>query len=110
MRAGGRSAVTRYKVKERFRSARLELSLLELRLETGRTHQIRVHCAAIGHPVVGDPVYGAGKPRLGVRRQMLHAARLSFAHPVTGKQLDFESPWPDDFASLVERLRGGTAA
>jgi 23S rRNA pseudouridine1911/1915/1917 synthase len=110
VRHDGRAAVTRYQLKEKFRAGRLELSLLELRLETGRTHQIRVHCAAIGHPIVGDVLYGAGKPRLGVRRQMLHAARLSFVHPVTGKTLSFQSPWPDDFASLVDRLRDGTAA
>ena len=110
VRHDGRAAVTHYRLKEKFRAARLELSLLELTLETGRTHQIRVHCSAIGHPIVGDAVYGTGKPKLGTRRQMLHAARLSFNHPVTGKPLAFESPWPEDFASLVERLRHGTAA
>jgi 23S rRNA pseudouridine1911/1915/1917 synthase len=101
----GRSAVTHYTVKERFRSG--ELSLLQLRLDTGRTHQIRVHCLAIGLPIVGDPLYGGGRPKLGQTRQMLHAARLRFDHPVTGKPLAFESPWPDDFGSLVARLRSG---
>jgi len=74
-------------------------------LETGRTHQIRVHCAAIGHPIVGDPVYGAGYPAMGLDRQALHAARLRFVHPVSGTPLSFEAPWPDDFAKLVTRLR-----
>jgi len=106
VRHDGRAALTRYRLKEKFRAARLELSLLELSLETGRTHQIRVHCAAIGHPIVGDAVYGTGKPKLGARRQMLHAARLSFEHPVTGKTLNFESPWPEDFRELVAALRG----
>jgi 23S rRNA pseudouridine1911/1915/1917 synthase len=115
--ARGRSAVTHYLLKERFSvedpervrrtSKRLELALLVLKLETGRTHQIRVHCAAVGIPIVGDPLYGGGRPRLGVQRQMLHAARLRFDHPVTGKALTFTSPWPEDFAGLVERLRNG---
>lgn len=117
--AGGRDAITRYRVVERFaidgaaarkRSEERELSLLAVTLLTGRTHQIRVHCAAIGHPIVGDPVYGGGKPRLGARRQMLHAARLRFEHPISGATLAFESAWPDDFASLVENLRSGRAA
>jgi 23S rRNA pseudouridine1911/1915/1917 synthase len=106
VRKDGRSAITHYRVKEKFR----DCSLLRLRLDTGRTHQIRVHCAAIGHPIVGDATYGAGRPRLGAPRQMLHAVRLSFAHPVTGKAMAFESPWPDDFASLIDRLRAGSAA
>ena len=120
VRSGGRSAVTHYRVRESFRIANpdarrraetdMRLGLLELRLDTGRTHQIRVHCAAIGHPIVGDAQYGAGKPRLGAQRQMLHAARLSFAHPVTGEPMRFESAWPADFAALVDRLRAGSAA
>ena len=120
VRDDGKRAVTRYRLAERFdvrpdRTSRMqeeglrELSLLELRLVTGRTHQIRVHCAAIGHPIVGDTLYGPGRPRLGVDRQMLHAARLSFEHPVTEKRMDFESGWPPDFAALVERLRAGSA-
>jgi 23S rRNA pseudouridine1911/1915/1917 synthase len=119
--AGGRRAVTHYRVLERYTvgdaSARrerdreaLRLSLLALRLDTGRTHQIRVHCAAIGAPIVGDATYGAGRPRLGVTRQMLHAARLAFDHPVTGEPLRFVSAWPEDFAALVERLRAGRAS
>jgi len=110
VRPQGRPAVTHYRVRERLGSGDVKTAVLDLRLETGRTHQIRVHCAAIGHPIVGDPTYGAGRPRLGVSRQMLHAARLAFDHPVTGKALAFESKWPDDFAGLVERLRRGEAA
>jgi 23S rRNA pseudouridine1911/1915/1917 synthase len=119
VRADGRKAVTHYRVKERFTVAnpevrrrdvgQWEVSLLELTLETGRTHQIRVHCAAIGHPIVGDALYGASRPKLGARRQMLHAARLRFVHPVSGVELEFESARPEDFAALVERLRAGRA-
>ncbi len=92
----GRRAVTRFRVEQAFaRSA-----LLRCRLETGRTHQIRVHMTHLGHPLLGDPVYGnAG----GAARQMLHAARLGFRHPVTGESLDFASEPPPDFrACLVE--------
>jgi 23S rRNA pseudouridine1911/1915/1917 synthase len=94
-------------------------TLLELRLKTGRTHQIRVHCAAIGRPVVGDPVYGRPKPPAGaadrqnllagVRRQMLHAWRLEIDHPRTGERMVFESPLPEDMQRLIAQLeaRGG---
>lgn len=105
VREGGRRAVTHYRVRERFDSPSGAVSLLSLRLDTGRTHQIRVHCAAIGHPIVGDATYAGDRPRLGVDRQMLHAARLSFDHPVSGKPLNFESPWPADFNDFVETLR-----
>ena len=90
------------------RAGRPKAALLRLSLETGRTHQIRVHCAAIGHPIVGDPVYSSGYPDLGMHRQALHAARLRFLHPVSGAPLSFESPWPEDFAALVQRLRSRT--
>jgi 23S rRNA pseudouridine1911/1915/1917 synthase len=76
-------------------------SLLRLRLETGRTHQIRVHMQAIGHPVVGDPEYGAGET-LGLRRQFLHAARLAFAHPIGGERVEVRSPLPDDLRAALE--------
>ncbi len=117
VREDGKRAVTRYRVAERFpigtdkrrraASESNEITLLALRLVTGRTHQIRVHCAAIGHPIVGDALYGPGRPDLGVHRQMLHAARLSFVHPVTAEPMSFEAPLPSDFAALVERLRSG---
>jgi len=111
LRAGGRRAVTRLAVRERFAGAagRALAALVECRLETGRTHQIRVHAAHIGHPLVGDPVYGrrgapAG-PLAGFPRQALHAGRLGFRHPATGAEHVFESPLPADLAFLVEELR-----
>jgi 23S rRNA pseudouridine1911/1915/1917 synthase len=80
-------------------------ALVEVRLETGRTHQIRAHFAAIGHPVAGDPRYGhAG--RHGLDRQFLHSSRLGFRHPFTGRQLDLESGLPEDLAEALERARG----
>ncbi|WP_119729831.1 RluA family pseudouridine synthase [Thermomonospora amylolytica] len=99
--AGGRPSVTHYDTLEAFRAA----SLLEIDLETGRTHQIRVHMAAIRHPCVGDLLYGADptlSERLGVRRQWLHAIRLGFEHPTTGEQMEFEAPYPDDLARSLE--------
>ncbi|MDO8735772.1 MAG: RluA family pseudouridine synthase [Thermoleophilia bacterium] len=81
-------------------------SLLEVRLETGRTHQIRVHLAAIGHPVAGDKVYGRRKDELGVGRQFLHSARLRFTHPDTGVTVDVSSPLPHDLQRVLEQLRG----
>jgi 23S rRNA pseudouridine1911/1915/1917 synthase len=77
-------------------------SLLRLRLETGRTHQIRVHLQAIGHPVVGDPEYGT-PGMLGLERQFLHAARLAFDHPVTGERVEVHSPLPPDLQAALER-------
>ncbi|MCW3028348.1 MAG: pseudouridine synthase, RluA family [Solirubrobacterales bacterium] len=77
-------------------------SLLRLRLETGRTHQIRVHLQAIGHPVVGDPEYGTAG-LLGLERQFLHATRLAFDHPVTGERVEVHSPLPPDLQSALER-------
>ena len=80
-------------------------TLVEARLETGRTHQIRAHFAAIGHPVAGDPRYGHSG-RHGLERQFLHSAKLSFRHPVGGEELSFESPLPGDLAAALERARG----
>jgi 23S rRNA pseudouridine1911/1915/1917 synthase len=79
-----------------------ETSLLRLRLETGRTHQIRVHLQAIGHPVCGDPEYGTAG-MLGLERQFLHATRLAFEHPVTGERIEVHSPLPDDLRGALER-------
>jgi 23S rRNA pseudouridine1911/1915/1917 synthase len=81
-------------------------SLLRVVLETGRTHQIRVHLAAIGHPVCGDPVYGTAG-RYGLSRQFLHAERLAFEHPVTHEQVDVRSPLPDDLEAALERAAAG---
>ncbi len=92
----GREAVTHFEV-ERYLDA---ATLLRVRLETGRTHQIRAHMKAIGHPVLGDPEYG--RPgALGLRRQFLHATRLAFDHPVTGKRLDLTSPLPPDLQAVL---------
>jgi 23S rRNA pseudouridine1911/1915/1917 synthase len=81
-------------------------SVLELRLDTGRTHQIRVHLEAIGLPISGDPVYGVAGD-LDLARQFLHASRLRFVHPFTGEEIDVHSPLPDDLAQALERARGG---
>jgi len=100
---GGRPSVTHYATLEAHRAA----SLLEVRLETGRTHQIRVHVAALRHPCVGDLTYGADPTlaeRLGLRRQWLHAVRLGFTHPGTGLPVVYESSYPDDLAAALERL------
>lgn len=99
----GREAVTHFSVAERFAS----YTLLLCRLETGRTHQIRVHLAYIGHPVVGDPVYGPRKAVPGLSAQFLHAARLGLRHPATGQWLQFEAPLPSDMAAVLHRLRAG---
>jgi 23S rRNA pseudouridine1911/1915/1917 synthase len=82
-----------------------ETTLLRVRLETGRTHQIRVHLEAIGHPVVGDPEYGGSSagPDLGLQRQFLHATRLAFTHPFTGDPVDVTSPLPPDLAEALDR-------
>jgi 23S rRNA pseudouridine1911/1915/1917 synthase len=96
---GGREALTHYAT-ERVMDGR---SLLRLRLVTGRTHQIRVHLAAVGHPVVGDPVYGRPTPPL-PPRQFLHATRLALAHPIKGAPLDFTSPLPPDLAGFLVQL------
>ena len=97
--ARGKPAVTHYRVRRRFAAH----TLLECDLETGRTHQIRVHLASIGHPLEGDPVY-AGKARGVFRRQALHAWKLAFVHPATGKAVRFESKPPADFEALLEAL------
>lgn len=95
-----RPAVTHFEVRERLpRDA-----LVDVRLETGRTHQIRVHMLAIGHPVCGDPQYGAAG-RYGLERQYLHSRRIAFEHPITGESLAIESPLPADLATALELAR-----
>jgi 23S rRNA pseudouridine1911/1915/1917 synthase len=98
--AGSRQARTHFEVIEALPAD----SLVRARLETGRTHQIRVHFAAIGHPVVGDPEYGE-RGRHGLERQFLHAAVLGFRHPVSGRQMTFRSDLPEDLRMALERAR-----
>jgi len=118
VRSGGRAAVTHYRVITRFRAH----THVRMALETGRTHQIRVHLAHAGFPVVGDPVYGrrgvlprAATPRLvatlqAFRRQALHAARLAFVHPASGERVEFTAPLPTDLAELIAALAEDTRA
>lgn len=103
----GKTAITHYKVVQRLDHA----AQIECRLETGRTHQVRVHCASIGHPLLGDPAYGRTpkqlRPvleRLGFARQALHAAELGFQHPLTGEMVQFRSNLPQDMAELIDEL------
>ncbi len=103
----GRRAVTHYRVDDRFDDP-VRVALLTCRLETGRTHQIRVHLRAIGHPVVGDRDYDGGRPGLDPGRPFLHAGTLRFRHPVSGEPLEFESDLPTDLAQALEACRGGT--
>ncbi|MBV9096903.1 MAG: RluA family pseudouridine synthase [Frankiaceae bacterium] len=101
--ADGKPSITHYETVEAFRAA----SLLDIRLETGRTHQIRVHMSAVRHPCVGDLTYGADPTlaaRLGLTRQWLHARRLAFAHPADGRPLVFDSPPPADLQAVLDRL------
>jgi 23S rRNA pseudouridine1911/1915/1917 synthase len=105
----GKHAVTHYKTLEALDSA----ALVECRLETGRTHQVRVHMASMGHPLLGDPVYGRTPPRLRTllaelefRRQALHARELGFIHPISGERLHWQSELPADLRELLEALRG----
>jgi 23S rRNA pseudouridine1911/1915/1917 synthase len=99
VRPDGEPAVTHWRVVERYPAA----ALLQVELETGRTHQIRVHLAHLGHPVLGDRQYNPGD-RAPVRRQALHASHLSFTHPATGERLELEAPLPSDLANLRDRL------
>ena len=102
--AGGRSAVTHWRVLERFPG----FTYVECRLETGRTHQIRVHMAYIGHPILGDTVYGAKKPVPGLAGQCLHAKKLSFVHPRTGERVTVECGLPAWFQSVLAKLERRT--
>ena len=97
----GSPSVTHYKVLERFAGG---FTYLRLRLETGRTHQIRVHLSHLGHPIVGDSLYGRKEPEL-IGRQALHAGRIVFLHPVSGETIDAEAPLPEDMQSLLDQLR-----
>jgi 23S rRNA pseudouridine1911/1915/1917 synthase len=98
---GGRAAVTHWEVLERFQG----FTHVRCRLETGRTHQIRVHMAHLGHPICGDTVYGARKPVPGLTGQCLHAVGLRFIHPRTGEAVELSCPLSDAFTALLEKLR-----
>ncbi len=97
----GKRAVTHFRVLERFKDA----TYIEVNLETGRTHQIRVHMSYIGYPIIGDTVYGRKNDRYGINGQALHAKKLGFVHPTRGEYMEFESPLPDYFENLLEELR-----
>ncbi len=100
----GKNAITHFKVLERFD----KYTFIELKIETGRTHQIRVHMAEIGHPVVGDMVYSNGKNEFGIEGQMLHAKSLEFKHPITKKLMHLEAPLPSYFEEVLQNLRNKT--
>lgn len=96
----GKNAITHFKVLKRYD----KYTLLELKIDTGRTHQIRVHMSYIGHPVVGDSVYSNGKNEFDIEGQMLHARYLEFKHPITGEELKLEAPIPEYFESILKKL------
>ena len=98
--AKGKDAITHFKVLKRYG----KYTLLELKIDTGRTHQIRVHMSYIGHPVVGDMVYSNGKNEFGVEGQMLHAKSLEFKHPVTNKEMHLEAELPEYFKKVLAKL------
>lgn len=100
VRKDGKEAITHFKVLRRYNN----YTLLEVKIDTGRTHQIRVHMAEIGHPVVGDMVYSNGKNEFGIQGQMLHAKSLDFKHPITGKQMHLEAELPDYFKEVLGKL------
>lgn len=102
VRENGKDATTKFRVLERFG----DYTLVECRLLTGRTHQIRVHMAYIGHPVVGDPKYGTKKCPFSIEGQALHSKTLMFTHPRTNKRMEFEAPLPEDMQMILDELRG----
>ena len=100
----GKEAITHFKVLNRFTTNKASYTLLEVKIDTGRTHQIRVHMAEIGHPVIGDTVYSNGKNEFGVVGQCLHAKKLEFTHPITEKEINLEAPLPEYFEKIIEEL------
>lgn len=100
----GKEAITHFKVLNRYTTSKASYTLLEIRIDTGRTHQIRVHMAEIGHPVIGDMVYSNGKNEFGIEGQCLHAKKLEIKHPVTKKDMIFEAPLPEYFENLINLL------
>lgn len=100
----GKEAITHFKVLNRYTTSKANYTLLEINLETGRTHQIRVHMAEIGHPVIGDTVYSNGKNEFGVVGQCLHAKKLEFTHPITKKEMSLEANIPEYFEKIIKEL------
>jgi 23S rRNA pseudouridine1911/1915/1917 synthase len=108
-RQGGRESITHYAVKRRIESSFGKFTLLELKIDTGRTHQIRVHLASLGHPVVGDTLYGAprelgGRDKISLPRNFLHAAALEFVHPRSGEALAFGRGLPPELEGFLQNL------
>jgi len=116
--AGGREAVTHYRVLQRFESRFGKYTLLELKIDTGRTHQIRVHMSSLGHPVVGDTLYGASRQikavgkgsseAISLDRNFLHSAELAFSHPRTGEKISLKAPLPPELTNFLEKVQGET--
>ena len=100
----GKEAITHFKVLNRYTTNKGTYTLLEIKIDTGRTHQIRVHMAEIGYPVIGDEVYSNGKNEFGIHGQCLHAKRLEFKHPITGKEMILEAPLPEYFENVISFL------
>ncbi len=100
----GKEAITHFKVINRYTTQKASYTLLEVKIDTGRTHQIRVHMAEIGHPVIGDMVYSNGKNEFGIEGQCLHAQKLQFIHPTTGKEMNLEANIPQYFQKTIEEL------
>lgn len=100
----GKEAITHFKVLNRYTTSKASYTLLEVKIDTGRTHQIRVHMAEIGHPVIGDMVYSNGKNEFGIEGQCLHAQKLEFCHPITGEKMSFEAPLPEYFEKVLENF------
>ena len=98
----GKEAITHFKVLNRYTTPKGSYTLLEVKIDTGRTHQIRVHMAEIGHPIIGDMVYSNGKNEFGVEGQCLHAKRLEFKHPITEKEMSLEAQLPDYFENIIK--------
>ncbi len=100
VKKGGKEAITHFRVLKRYNG----YTLLEVKIDTGRTHQIRVHLSEIGYPVVGDETYSNGKNSFGVNGQLLHAKKLEFKHPITGKELVLEAELPEEFKNVIRKL------
>lgn len=103
----GKEAITHFKVISRYSTNKGNYTLLEIKIDTGRTHQIRVHMAEIGYPIIGDEVYSNGKNEFGIHGQCLHAKKLEFKHPITNKEMILEAPLPKYFDEVIKKLEVG---